>query len=387
MAFDDDLEPDWFHELPFFLTTAVLYAALFTANPVIRWGSRPRADAAVPVEFVASVPGPSPNLAPAPPGDARSPAPPRAGPGEFVPKKVREGAKVPPKPVPRPKPAAPPEPKPRPKPVAKARPKPKPVDAAAVIRESIAKRRAFEARRAREAAAKALAERRAAAAKAEAEAEAGRRAAAAKAKAEAEAAAAKAEAERRAAAAEAKAEAEAAARAARAQERARVAKTLATMKDPDEVIDAQPAAAPAAKAGAAAALAADAAPAPDGDSGDAAGSGGAAPIDAPTRGGGVGPSGTGVSWSVEGPVGRRRLLSREVPKSPDWVGARGLDVTVTVRFRVLPDGSVKPGAVIQQTSGFPELDRRALDAVRRWRFAPAPGGAEVWGRVSFRFTS
>jgi TonB family protein len=71
------------------------------------------------------------------------------------------------------------------------------------------------------------------------------------------------------------------------------------------------------------------------------------------------------------------------------VGTRGLDLTVTVRFQVLPDGSVKPGAAIQKTSGFPEIDRRALDALSRWRFeaVPSAGASEVWGRVKFRFTS
>ncbi len=83
------------------------------------------------------------------------------------------------------------------------------------------------------------------------------------------------------------------------------------------------------------------------------------------------------------------MLKRAVPSSPDWVGARGLDLTVTVRFQVLPNGHVKPGAVVNKTSGFPEIDRLALDALRRWRFesAPADGATEVWGRVTFRFTS
>jgi TonB family protein len=82
------------------------------------------------------------------------------------------------------------------------------------------------------------------------------------------------------------------------------------------------------------------------------------------------------------------VLKRAVPSSPDWVGARGLDLTVTVRFQVLPDGTVKPGAVIRKTSGFPEIDRLALNALRKWRFeSVTAGGTEVWGRVTFRFTS
>jgi TonB family protein len=89
-------------------------------------------------------------------------------------------------------------------------------------------------------------------------------------------------------------------------------------------------------------------------------------------------------------VGNRRIVSRVSPTSPDWVATRSLDLTVTVRFQVLPDGSVKAGAVIQKTSGFPDIDARAVKALSRWRFQPAAaksGAAEVWGRVTFRFTS
>jgi TonB family protein len=110
-------------------------------------------------------------------------------------------------------------------------------------------------------------------------------------------------------------------------------------------------------------------------------------LDAKATGGGSGPDGSGVSWTMDGPVGSRRVLKRSAPTSPDWVGARGLDLTVTVRFQVLPDGRIKPGSVIQKTSGFPEIDKRALDALKKWRFEAADGAPETWGRVTFRFTS
>ncbi|MDE2143066.1 MAG: TonB family protein, partial [Elusimicrobia bacterium] len=195
-----------------------------------------------------------------------------------------------------------------------------------------------------------------------------------------------------------------AARQAKARKKAELSQELATMADPDEALDPGAPAPPSggargkAKAGAAAALAgarkagaaaalADTAESPD--PGDAAGSGGGDLLDAQAQGGGTGPDGSGVSYSLDGPVGSRRVLARAVPTSPDWVATRGLDLAVIVRFQVLPNGSVKPGAVIQKTSGFPEIDRRALDALKRWRFeaVPSAGAVEVWGRVKFRFTS
>jgi TonB family protein len=459
MAWEDELEPDWVYELPFYLVATIAYGALLTVNPTMRWGTGRAADAGVPIEFVVAVPleAPSPNLAPPPSaGEGRVEPPPRKGDGDFVPEKIRAGAQD--KPLPLEKPVAKPaavkstrekhgstivKRKPKAKPVVAktVNASPKPVDMKAIMAASIARRAKVEhskaVKAAAAAAAVALAERKAEEAReaAEVRAEIAReKAAAAHAKAlaakEAKArrdAKARADAQVRADAARARAQALADARAAKAAKKAELSQELATMTDPDNALaqDADspaPAGGPAhhkgngaAKAGAAAALAggtdsgaddvsnngaalagarkagaaaALADTAESKDPGDAAGSGGAHLLDAKAKGGGVGPDGAGVSYSLEGPVGSRRVLKRAVPSSPDWVGARGLDLTVTVRFQVLPDGTVKPGAVIRKTSGFPEIDRLALNALRKWRFeSVTAAGTEVWGRVTFRFTS
>ncbi len=380
MAWDDLISPGAIEELPFFTAAALAVAALLAADPVVRWGSRPRAvDRSVPVEFVARPPS-SPDLAPAPAAEGERAQ--RLGPGAYRPAQVRAGPVHPaPKPAPRPKPAKLAPPRRWPPPARKAavpasRPRADPA-ARAARQAAIAARRAaalVAAERAREEAA-----RKAAAL------EAARKAALAQRRRE--------EAARRAAAAKAAA----LRRAAEAARKAELSRELATMADPDETLGSAspPAAARASisaprptalKAGAAAALDAEPEPAASGGA-NAAGAGGADELDASASGGGSGPDGSGVSWKIDGPVGRRRALTRVAPTSPDWVGSRGLDLLVTVRFRVLPDGSVKPGAVIQKTSGFPKIDRLALKALSRWRFEPAPGAPETWGRVSFRFTS
>jgi colicin import membrane protein len=498
MAFEEMLEPDWFYELPFYLVATIAYGVLFTLDPSMRWGGRERTpDAVVPVEFVAQLPAPSPNLALAPGGDGKTENPPQKGPGEFQAEKVKAGAvDAPPKPAPKPEPAAvksnrekagatltKSKAKPHPKVAAVVRPA---VDTKAIVAASVARRQKMETQKAAKAAAAADAARRAAvkqaaaveaarlaheqavadaSARAERAADAkaaaadrariahekavaaaqakAERAAAAKAAAQARAEAARVERERLAAIEQARQERLAQERAAKAAKKAELSQELATMADPDEALD-QGADAPppsggtkaraqgvtigkgsgggraATKAAAAAAMATD----PDGDDdgtgsgpaanggaalagarkagaaaaladtaesadpGDAAGSGGGDLLDSKAKGGGTGPDGSGVSYSLDGPVGSRRVLRRPVPSSPDWVGTRGLDLTVTVRFQVMPDGTVKPGAVIKKTSGFPDIDQRALKALRQWRFESVPdGGAEVWGRVTFRFTS
>ncbi|MBI5200032.1 MAG: TonB family protein, partial [Elusimicrobia bacterium] len=55
------------------------------------------------------------------------------------------------------------------------------------------------------------------------------------------------------------------------------------------------------------------------------------------------------------------------------------------------DGTIKRSIVIKRTSGFPELDRLALEALRKWKFQPIHNGVgmsdpDVWGIVSFKFT-
>jgi len=65
------------------------------------------------------------------------------------------------------------------------------------------------------------------------------------------------------------------------------------------------------------------------------------------------------------------------------------DLKVRIKFQVRADGTVR-GAVIQETCGFPELDRRAVRALKSWRFEGVTGaaaqGPETIGVVTFRFT-
>jgi len=168
----------------------------------------------------------------------------------------------------------------------------------------------------------------------------------------------------------------------RARHRAEASRALASIADPDEKLSDAVADAPKAPAAAAKlSVAAPAAPSADEAlyDGDAA----AKKPARPSRGG-AGP----VSLSLDGPAGDRKLVSRSVPESPAWLARRGLDASVQVKFEVEPDGRVRAGAVIKRTSGFPDVDRRALRAVESWRFAPLPAAsksAPSWGVATFRF--
>lgn len=176
------------------------------------------------------------------------------------------------------------------------------------------------------------------------------------------------------------------ARAAKARQRLELSKTLATLSNPDEAVSDESSGS-GSKSDITAALKDASAPSPTAGPSDTPGTGEDGAADMPGSGDGNGGSGSGVD--VDGPLGNRRILHRIVPHSPEWIAQRGLDLTVILRFQVMADGTVKPGAMmIQKTSGFSEIDKLALDALRRWKFqAVPPASPSVWGRVTFHFTS
>lgn len=81
-------------------------------------------------------------------------------------------------------------------------------------------------------------------------------------------------------------------------------------------------------------------------------------------------------------------LSNPKPAYPPLSQRLGEQGTVVLKVRVEPDG--RAGEVqLEQSSGFARLDKAAVDAVRRWHFAPARRGAEAissWVRVPMPFS-
>jgi TonB family protein len=76
----------------------------------------------------------------------------------------------------------------------------------------------------------------------------------------------------------------------------------------------------------------------------------------------------------------RHPKSEVQPIYPDLARKMNISGTVKVQIVVSPNGAVKDAKVI---GGHPVLGVAALDAVRKWRFEPAPG--ESTGTVTFKF--
>ncbi len=68
-----------------------------------------------------------------------------------------------------------------------------------------------------------------------------------------------------------------------------------------------------------------------------------------------------------------RYLSGERPLYPRIARENGWQGKVIVRAQVLEDGTAA-AATLNRSCGYPILDEAAIDAVKRWRFAPAMDG-------------
>jgi protein TonB len=65
-----------------------------------------------------------------------------------------------------------------------------------------------------------------------------------------------------------------------------------------------------------------------------------------------------------------RPIRQKTPPYPEAARRAGGEGTVVVKAYVQADGTIG-AADVHQSSGDPELDRAALDAIREWRFSPA----------------
>jgi len=95
----------------------------------------------------------------------------------------------------------------------------------------------------------------------------------------------------------------------------------------------------------------------------------------------------GESFQISGPISKRPVLRRIYPQYPRSAQMGGIEGETTVKFWVSSDGIIER-VVIEKTSGSDELDRAAVDAVKKWLFAPLGGDEkqiDQWGVLNVRF--
>ncbi|MGM0568467.1 MAG: energy transducer TonB [Elusimicrobiota bacterium] len=90
-------------------------------------------------------------------------------------------------------------------------------------------------------------------------------------------------------------------------------------------------------------------------------------------------------FQISGPLSGREVLKKIIPQYPDWAKKEGINAACTIRFELSPSGEIRDNLFISSTSGFPRLDRLALEALRKWRFEAIDDQRNEWGDITFYF--
>jgi len=88
---------------------------------------------------------------------------------------------------------------------------------------------------------------------------------------------------------------------------------------------------------------------------------------------------------LEGEVANRPIVKKVTPKYPKRARRMGWEGTVVLDFLVDANGNVYDIRVVR-SSGYPDLDQAAINALKQWKFAPKPGKNAEKGRLTVRFT-
>jgi TonB family protein len=93
-------------------------------------------------------------------------------------------------------------------------------------------------------------------------------------------------------------------------------------------------------------------------------------------------------FDIAGPLNNRPILHKVIPQYPAWAEEQGIIGSVRIWFTVTPEGQVRSNMRVTKTTGYPELDKLALDALKQWRFAGFASADEAsqWGIITFTFS-
>ncbi len=97
--------------------------------------------------------------------------------------------------------------------------------------------------------------------------------------------------------------------------------------------------------------------------------------------------GTDAEEIVSGPVSRRNILRKIKPDYPAWAEEAGVEGEVKLRFWVSPEGRVTE-VELERTSGYPDFDSRAMEALKKYIFSPLSADEErkdQWGTITIMY--
>jgi len=91
------------------------------------------------------------------------------------------------------------------------------------------------------------------------------------------------------------------------------------------------------------------------------------------------------AFTITGPLGGRQVIYQEKPEYPAILRAKGIESAVHLRFVVTAEGNVKDVSIVR-TSGYPDMDRSAVRALRKWSFVPLDHFEDQEGTIIMTFS-
>ncbi|MHA2052267.1 MAG: energy transducer TonB family protein [Candidatus Hodarchaeales archaeon] len=72
---------------------------------------------------------------------------------------------------------------------------------------------------------------------------------------------------------------------------------------------------------------------------------------------------------ITGPLANRTIIEKTIPGFPLWAKMQGVGASVSLKFTVMENGTVKENIIIERTSGSSEWDRLVVQSLKKWKFA------------------
>lgn len=95
-------------------------------------------------------------------------------------------------------------------------------------------------------------------------------------------------------------------------------------------------------------------------------------------------SGFVIEW--EDPAAGREAVTMVLPRIPQWVSEKGLQLKVVVAFVLTPQG-ILSSVHLEESSGWSDVDSAVLEAVRKWKFKAVKSNRLVRGRLPYKIIS
>ena len=91
---------------------------------------------------------------------------------------------------------------------------------------------------------------------------------------------------------------------------------------------------------------------------------------------------------ITGALANREIVKKVIPPFPRWAKKQGVGATISLRFTVMENGTVKENVIIERTSGSLQWDQMVIASLKNWEFVALPGKGlrqDQTGVITFQF--